>query len=107
MLKSNPRTSEVVGETFSARTRLQKVSTAMRARIPSPTHRRRASSTRRGHRAPHTVPAAPEDRSPEARSREAGGPIDHAHYSCVCGYAFEAAVSTSVSCPHCGAGQAW
>jgi hypothetical protein len=41
------------------------------------------------------------------RAREAGGPIDRACYSCQCGYVFEAAVSTTVSCPHCGAGQAW
>lgn len=43
----------------------------------------------------------------ERRARESGGPIDLAHYSCRCGYVFNAAVSTSVTCPHCGAGQAW
>jgi hypothetical protein len=42
-----------------------------------------------------------------ARVREAGGPIDRASYSCACGYLFSASVSTSVSCPHCGAEQAW
>jgi hypothetical protein len=42
-----------------------------------------------------------------ARVREAGGPVDHASYSCECGYFFSAAVSTTVSCPHCGTGQAW
>jgi hypothetical protein len=42
-----------------------------------------------------------------ARVREAGGPIDNASYSCGCGYVFRASVSTTVSCPHCGAGQAW
>ena len=42
-----------------------------------------------------------------ARVREAGGPIDHASYSCQCGYVFYAPVSTTVSCPHCGVGQAW
>jgi hypothetical protein len=41
------------------------------------------------------------------RVREAGGPLDEAHYSCACGYLFVASVSTSVSCPHCGATQAW
>jgi hypothetical protein len=41
------------------------------------------------------------------RVREAGGPIDHAHYSCQCGYSFEAEVSTTVACPHCGDTQAW
>lgn len=43
----------------------------------------------------------------EQRVREAGGPIDNASYSCACGMVFAAAVSTTVSCPHCGAGQAW
>jgi hypothetical protein len=41
------------------------------------------------------------------RVREAGGPLDHASYGCPCGYVFDASVSTSVTCPHCGAGQAW
>jgi hypothetical protein len=41
------------------------------------------------------------------RVQEAGGPIDHASYSCSCGYLFSADVSTSVTCPHCGTGQAW
>lgn len=41
------------------------------------------------------------------RAREAGGPVDRASYVCECGYAFDAAVSTTVSCPHCGADQAW
>jgi hypothetical protein len=39
--------------------------------------------------------------------REAGGPIDKASYVCLCGFAFAAAVSTSVQCPHCGEPQAW
>ncbi len=41
------------------------------------------------------------------RVREAGGPIDQASYVCQCGYLFSAAVSTSVTCPRCGADQAW
>ncbi|HYM54980.1 MAG TPA: hypothetical protein VES97_06435 [Solirubrobacteraceae bacterium] len=41
------------------------------------------------------------------RVREAGGPVDLACYACACGYLFVAPVSTSVRCPHCGAGQAW
>jgi hypothetical protein len=43
----------------------------------------------------------------ERRWRNAGGPHDQAMYHCACGFVFEAAVSTSVACPHCGAGQAW
>lgn len=42
------------------------------------------------------------------RSRRLGGACqDHALYSCSCGYAFDAPVSTSVDCPHCGDRQAW
>ena len=41
------------------------------------------------------------------RVREAGGPEDAASYACSCGYCFNAPVSTSVVCPHCGTGQAW
>lgn len=60
-------------------------------------------------RRPHLVPL-PEP-SPEVkasrRARESGGPEDSAFYTCSCGYAFDAAVSTSVACPHCGTTQAW
>jgi hypothetical protein len=42
-----------------------------------------------------------------ARAKRSGGPEDRALYSCACGHAFTAEVSTSVGCPHCGAGQAW
>jgi hypothetical protein len=49
--------------------------------------------------------------SPEAAetrdARRGGGPEDRALYSCMCGYAFKAKVSTSVDCPHCGSQQAW
>ena len=42
-----------------------------------------------------------------ARAKRSGGPEDRALYSCHCGYAFKAEVSTSVGCPHCGSSQAW
>jgi hypothetical protein len=42
-----------------------------------------------------------------ARAKRSGGPEDEALYSCSCGYAFKAPVSTSVGCPHCGTSQAW
>ena len=32
---------------------------------------------------------------------------DQAHYSCVCGHAFKAGVTSSVRCPRCGATQPW
>ena len=50
------------------------------------------------------------DSQPQAadRRRRQGGPSeDRALYSCGCGYAFDALVSTSVACPHCGDTQAW
>ncbi len=55
------------------------------------------------------VPAHPARACDQAaqRVREAGGPVDRASYTCSCGYLFSASVSTSVSCPHCGAYQAW
>ncbi len=73
----------------------------MRTRLPTPL--RRPRSERRGQ---HPEPALA-GAEPEARVREAGGPEDLAHYGCCCGFQFEAAVNTSVRCPHCGSGQAW
>jgi hypothetical protein len=43
----------------------------------------------------------------QARAKRSGGPEDRALYRCGCGYAFTAAVSTSVGCPQCGQTQAW
>ena len=80
----------------------------MNPRLQTITERRRARlERRRGHLAPARPAPAPSPSGPEARVREAGGPEDHASYICVCGLRFEAPVSTSVACPHCGAGQAW
>jgi hypothetical protein len=72
--------------------------------------RSRGGLLRRPHLSP--APATPEphpepDLSDERRMRESGGPDDRAMYTCSCGYVFEADVSTSVTCPHCGTGQAW
>lgn len=55
-------------------------------------------------------PAAQAPARPPAsatRERDAGGPEDRALYHCHCGYVFEASVSTTVGCPHCGGAQAW
>jgi hypothetical protein len=50
--------------------------------------------------------AAPQ--TPTSRERRHGGPSqDRALYTCECGYAFEALVTTSVGCPHCARTQAW
>jgi hypothetical protein len=39
--------------------------------------------------------------------RDTGPSQDRALYTCECGYAFEALVTTSVGCPHCARTQAW
>jgi hypothetical protein len=85
----------------------------MRAVLPYPLrdrrHPRRPRALRdyRRERAAHAklAPAAPD--TAVLRVREAGGPLDEASYACGCGYLFVASVSTTVLCPHCGAGQAW
>ena len=51
--------------------------------------------------------ASPSQDAPARRRREAGPPPDLARYTCRCGFVFEASVSTSVDCPHCGSTQAW
>jgi hypothetical protein len=67
--------------------------------------RRTPPAPRRPHLIPSPEPSAEVKAS--RRARESGGPEDTAFYTCSCGYAFDAAVSTSVACPHCGATQAW
>jgi hypothetical protein len=70
--------------------------------------RPRGGLLRRPHVSP--APAAPEQEAEltdERRMRESGGPDDRAMYTCSCGYVFEADVTTSVTCPHCGTAQAW
>lgn len=73
-----------------------------------------ARRARRPHRVatPAAEPAAAIDEpaaelEAERRLRASGGPDDRASYTCSCGLVFEASVSTGVSCPHCGADQAW
>ncbi|HET6449583.1 MAG TPA: hypothetical protein VFG31_10790 [Conexibacter sp.] len=53
------------------------------------------------------APTQAQQPPPHARERAAGGPEDRAAYTCSCGYVFEAPVSTTVGCPHCGGTQAW
>ncbi len=87
----------------------------MRPRLSTATLKpaRRALRPRAAKRSAPLVPDAPPAREVEPRVamqrriREAGGPEDHALYTCACGYAFEADVSTGVACPHCGVEQSW
>ena len=71
------------------------------------THSSNHQRTRRGGRHPVAQPGSGQAQ-PAPRSRRQGGASqDQALYSCSCGYVFNAAVSTSVGCPHCGGTQAW
>jgi hypothetical protein len=93
----------------------------MRAGLPHSLRERRRLRAERGRRATVGAPdtaraktAVPghAQTSPVAdpamqRARDAGGPLDEACYACHCGFVFRAPVSTTVSCPHCRAPQAW
>jgi hypothetical protein len=55
-----------------------------------------------------TVSSPAATQSPALRRRsEASASQDEAVYACECGFVFQALVSTSVGCPHCGGAQAW
>jgi hypothetical protein len=65
---------------------------------------------RGGHGSPSAASQsqAAQSQAPTPRERRHGGPSqDRALYTCECGYAFEALVTTSVGCPHCARTQAW
>ena len=80
---------------------------------------KRAESLRRRRETPERYavgrsgPAGSAGPAPEHRGRDqhvwTGQRLatDQAVYTCQCGYVFEAPVSTSVGCPHCGGTQAW
>jgi len=67
------------------------------------TRRPKRRAARRTDTTPPLTPEAVETRD----ARRGGGPEDRALYSCMCGYAFKANVTTTVDCPHCGTEQAW
>jgi hypothetical protein len=70
-------------------------------RLPVLAHKREAKSA-------ISAPISPQPRDIAVqRVRASGGPLDQASYACQCGYLFAAPVTTTVACPHCGAGQAW
>lgn len=56
---------------------------------------------------PAPAPAPADEHPAERRHRACVAPEDTALYTCSCGFAFQAPVTTSVACPHCGSGQAW
>ena len=80
----------------------------MRAVLLHPVGERRLA--RRARRARRSAAGSLPARMPDLavrRARAAGGPTDLANYTCRCGCQFEAAVTTTVACPHCGEQQAW
>jgi hypothetical protein len=73
--------------------------TAERSRAAHPATSPADQRPRSGTGASSRSPGAPQRREPATE--------DQAMYSCECGFIFQAAVSTSVGCPHCGGSQAW
>jgi hypothetical protein len=83
----------------------------MEARFASVKLRPRAGRRSRPHPPRGIEPVAASEAPPAvretARHRRSGGPQDRALYHCGCGCAFQAEVTASVTCPECGAPQAW
>jgi rubrerythrin len=78
-----------------------------RRRSRADQHRRKARADQDGAASvTREIVSQPADRALQ-RVRNAGGPIDEAYYACECGFLFTAPVSTTVTCPHCRAPQAW
>jgi hypothetical protein len=70
----------------------------------------RSAAARRKDNGGHGVEragAAPQSWPTPRERRHGGQSEDRALYTCECGYAFEALVTTSVGCPHCARSQAW
>jgi hypothetical protein len=80
-----------------------RVSLRRPARLAAPARRHSGRADLRAR----AQPPAPSSGPDELRARSSGGPEDKALYSCECGCAFQAPVSASVRCPHCGGHQAW
>lgn len=70
---------------------------------------KRSEKVNRRRSEARAIAAEPQRRTPApGRSRRDHGPLqDNALYTCHCGFVFQAAVTTTVDCPHCGSGQAW
>ena len=56
---------------------------------------------------PRERPCPAERAADQQRERSVPGPEDRALFSCRCGSVFQAQVTASVTCPHCGEPQAW
>ncbi len=69
--------------------------------------RRSRGAALRVHQVPAPTPRPEPVHPAERRLRDAGGPDDRETFSCPCGCVFEAQVTASVGCPHCGGQQVW
>lgn len=78
----------------------------MRVR-PVTASRPRADRRRHAVERPVVTPPPVDEHPAERRHRACVAPEDTALYTCGCGFAFQAPVTTSVACPQCGSGQAW
>ena len=79
----------------------------MRLHPSRTTKPRRQRGARRLHVVPDPAPRPEPVHSAERRYRAASRPDDRAVFTCGCGYLFEARVTTTMPCPHCGEMQAW
>jgi hypothetical protein len=55
----------------------------------------------------HRATASQRPDPPQTPDVRVGAPEDKALYTCVCGHAFKASVTTSVECPRCRTEQPW
>jgi hypothetical protein len=67
----------------------------------------RSARPRRRHVARVLAARAEPKSTPTRDQARVGPPQDRATYGCGCGYVFQADVTTSVGCPHCGSELAW
>jgi rubrerythrin len=74
----------------------------LRKRVPRAAQAVKPDQSRRAPEASRADRRAPGNDAPHQTDDS-----DRAVYSCQCGFVFEAEVSTTVRCPHCGQQLAW
>ncbi|HUN79641.1 MAG TPA: hypothetical protein VMU32_12005 [Solirubrobacteraceae bacterium] len=79
----------------------------MRAAVKNPLGERRRARRAHAPRRPPSATAPERGRATRRNHAAAVSSHDRASYACGCGLLFEAPVTTTVACPHCGAAQAW
>jgi hypothetical protein len=71
------------------------------------TRRRRTRDSSPSAARPPRQPTPPAATGATTAEASSGPAQDSAVYNCHCGMVFEAAVSTTIACPHCGDSQGW